>query len=90
MVPDSDWAIEAGLTPGTIVPGCTPSNPLIARWIGITPSKQGIGIHGTNARNTMGQRASHGCIRMLEEDVVELYSMVPRGTQVMIVKSVDW
>lgn len=42
------------------------------------------GIHGTNRPNSIGHRASHGCIRMNNKDVAELYDIVPYGTTVVI------
>jgi lipoprotein-anchoring transpeptidase ErfK/SrfK len=70
-VPNSDWA---GDLAGTVVPGGIPSNPLKARWLGIF---DGAGIHGTDAASSIGSAASHGCIRMLIPDVIELYDAVP-------------
>ena len=43
-----------------------------------------IYIHGTPASEPMGQPASHGCIRMRNEDVVELFVQTPVGTPVLI------
>lgn len=77
-VPNRDWA---GDLAGTVVPGGVPENPLKARWMGIY---NGAGIHGTDARGSIGTNASHGCIRMLIEDVVELYDQVPVGAPVYI------
>jgi lipoprotein-anchoring transpeptidase ErfK/SrfK len=77
-VPNSAWA---GSLAGTVVPGGVPENPLKARWLGIYG---GAGIHGTDARGSIGTNASHGCIRMLVEDVVELYDRVPVGAPVYI------
>ncbi len=48
----------------------------------------GYGIHGTDAPEGIGTAASNGCIRMLNEDVIELYDMVPLGTKVKIVGDV--
>jgi lipoprotein-anchoring transpeptidase ErfK/SrfK len=76
QVPDSPWTKRAGLIPGTIVPGGDPANPLIARWIDVD-SPLGIGIHGTDSLESLGSRASHGCIRMHPEDVIELYDEIP-------------
>lgn len=84
-VPNSDWAIEAGLTPGDIYEGCTPENPLKARWLGITNPIAGIGIHGTDQEDSIGTRASHGCVRMLVADVIKLYEDVPLYTPIYIV-----
>src|SRR5215470_4949394 len=59
-----------------------PGNPLGARalYIGATIYR----IHGTNAPETIGQAVSSGCFRMVNEDVVDLYSRVPVGTKVMV------
>lgn len=43
-----------------------------------------IYIHGTPDRAALGTPASHGCIRMADEDVAELFELVPVGTPVMI------
>jgi len=43
-----------------------------------------IYIHGTNHEEDIGRPASHGCIRMLNADVAELYDLVPNGTPVLI------
>jgi hypothetical protein len=55
-----------------------------ARWIGINVPWGIYGIHGTNKPYSIGSRASHGCIRMLNPHVIELYSMVKVGTPVYI------
>jgi lipoprotein-anchoring transpeptidase ErfK/SrfK len=77
QVPNSDWA---GSLAGTVVPP-GPSNPIKARWMGIY---DGAGIHGTDATSSIGTAASHGCIRMLIPDVVELYDQVPVGAPVYV------
>jgi lipoprotein-anchoring transpeptidase ErfK/SrfK len=41
-------------------------------------------IHGTNAESRLGTPASHGCVRMSNEDVIDLYDQVPVGTPVVI------
>jgi L,D-transpeptidase catalytic domain/Putative peptidoglycan binding domain len=77
-VPNSAWA---GDLAGQIIPGGTPQNPLKARWMGIY---DGAGIHGTDATGSIGTAASHGCIRMLIPDVIELYEQVDVGAPVYI------
>jgi lipoprotein-anchoring transpeptidase ErfK/SrfK len=77
-VPNSAWA---GSLAGQVIPGGTPENPLKARWMGIF---DGAGIHGTDATGSIGSAASHGCIRMLIPDVIELYDQVPVGAPVYI------
>ncbi len=59
-----------------------PSNPLGARalYLGSTLYR----IHGTNAPWTIGQNVSSGCIRMRNEDVMELYARVGVGTKVVV------
>ncbi len=43
-----------------------------------------IYIHGTNAESQLGTPASHGCVRMSNLDVIDLYERVPVGTRVEI------
>jgi len=42
-------------------------------------------IHGTNQPETIGKAVSSGCIRMLNEDVIDLYQRVPIGTKVVVI-----
>ena len=76
--PDSPWA--AGAKP--VAPG--PDNPVGMRWIGTGFS--GVGIHGVPASEdySIGTYASHGCIRMYEWDVEQLYDMVTVGMPIII------
>ena len=57
-------------------------NPLGARaiYLGSTVYR----IHGTNLPSTIGQKVSSGCIRMLNEDVIDLYSRIDIGTTVIV------
>ena len=59
-----------------------PGNPLGARamYLGGTVYR----IHGTNAPDTIGQHVSSGCIRLVNEDVIDLYSRVNVGTKVIV------
>ena len=59
------------------------SNPLGDRWMGLT--RKGYGIHGTNAPGSIGQAASHGCIRMRKADVEELFELAKVGDVVEMV-----
>lgn len=77
-VPNSDWAGELA---GQVIPGGAPNNPIKARWLGVY---DGVGVHGTDARGSIGTNASHGCIRMLIEDVKVLYDEVPVGAPIFI------
>ncbi len=77
-VPDSDWA---GDLAGQVIAPDDPQNPIKARWMGIY---DGAGIHGTDAENSIGTAASHGCVRMRIPDVIELYDQVPVNAPVYI------
>lgn len=65
-----------------------PENVLGTRWMALKstdhPELTGFGIHGTWERDSIGQQSSAGCIRMLNEDVEELFDLVPRKTTVII------
>jgi lipoprotein-anchoring transpeptidase ErfK/SrfK len=67
---------------GAILPPGSPKNALGTRWMGF--DKPAYGIHGTIEPKSIGTQASEGCIRMLNEEVEELYSLVPTGTKVTI------
>jgi len=70
-IPDPTW-----YTKGRIVPPGK-ANPLGTRWLGL--SIKGYGIHGTNNPASIGHNASHGCIRMRNHDVEQLFEMVSVG-----------
>lgn len=55
-----------------------------ARWLGLNVPWGQYGIHGTNDEGRIGQAVSHGCIRMHNKDVIELYKLVEYGTPVII------
>lgn len=57
-----------------------PNNPLGARALYLGDSM--YRIHGTNNPSSIGKAASNGCIRMLNSDVIDLYSRVSIGTKV--------
>jgi lipoprotein-anchoring transpeptidase ErfK/SrfK len=61
-----------------------PANPLGARAMYLGGSL--YRIHGSNEPETIGQAVSSGCIRMLNEDVVDLYDRVRVGTQVVVLR----
>ena len=66
-----------------VLPG--KNNPLGERWIAFwTDGKDYIGFHGTPNRTTVGLSISHGCVRMYNEDVRNLYKMVTIGTPVIV------
>ena len=57
--------------------------PIGTRWLGL--SVKGYGIHGTNNPSSIGHNASHGCIRLRNRDVEELFGMVSVGDDVELV-----
>src|SRR5262245_57061346 len=59
-----------------------PSNPLGARAMYLSDSV--YRIHGTNAPETIGGFVSSGCIRLLNEDVMDFYNRVHVGTKVVV------
>ena len=70
---------------GDVIASKDPENPLGDRWIGFwTDGKDWSGFHGTPNRASVGTAASHGCIRMYNEDVRELFSQVTVGTVVRV------
>ncbi|RJX39933.1 hypothetical protein D3P09_11120 [Paenibacillus pinisoli] len=54
------------------------------RWLGLNVPWGYYGIHGTNRPHSIGQHQSHGCIRMHNADVLQLYELIPIGTKVTI------
>ena len=64
------------------VPGGHPMNPLGVRALYLGSST--YRIHGTDAPWTIGTAASKGCIRMYNDDVLDLYPRVPVGTKVTV------
>ena len=85
-----DWAPPASVSRDhpeipAIIRGGTPSNPMGVA--ALTLDRSEIAIHGTSnkMRRSIGTAASYGCIRMLNEDVSDLYSRVSVGTPVVMV-----
>ena len=68
---------------GKSIPYGDPENILGTRWIGLKPIDEdklgytGYGIHGTTEPEKIGQAASLGCVRMLNEEVEELFDFIP-------------
>jgi lipoprotein-anchoring transpeptidase ErfK/SrfK len=67
-----------------VIPGGAPNNPMGAR--AMTLSEGQVAIHGTTdkMRKSIGSAASYGCIRMLNEDIVDLYDRVAVGATVVM------
>ena len=85
--PEGDFRIASRLEnpswywPGKVIPAGA-ANPLGPRWMGL--GHRGFGIHGTNEPRTIGRSASHGCIRMRNRDVKDLFRRVRVGDAVEI------
>lgn len=72
--------------PARIGPG--PDNPLGLRalnWHDLHGRDTLIRFHGTPNEDSIGEAASQGCVRMLNDDVTELYDLVPSGTVILSV-----
>lgn len=76
------YAKYAGGMPGGI------ANPLGARALYLYRDGQDtyFRIHGTNEPESIGQAVSSGCIRMLNQDVIDLYTRVPVGAPVIVLQ----
>ncbi|WP_308128784.1 Ig-like domain-containing protein [Bacillus sp. sid0103] len=72
------------------IPGGDPRNPLGKRWMGLSKQENGgypYGIHGNSNESSIGKYVSGGCIRMHNNEVIELFSKVKVGTKVVITSS---
>lgn len=67
--------------PHVVIPASEES-PIGTRWVGL--NRKGYGIHGTNELRSIGRAASHGCIRMSNRDIAQLFEMVRIGDLVEI------
>lgn len=67
-----------------VIPGGTPANPMGARAMTLSGGGQ-YAIHGTNSPKSIGTFASYGCVRMYNDDIIDLYSRVGVGTAVVMV-----
>ena len=85
LEPDLDHG-EAQARISSATPSGGLGNPLGARALYLYQGDRDIlfRIHGTNEPWTIGQQVSSGCIRMLNEDVVDLYNRVPVGATVLV------
>lgn len=75
---------------GKAIPFGSKENVLGTRWMALKPTGdtnqnlRGYGIHGTWQPDSVGTQSSNGCIRMKNEEVEELYSILPYRTEVLI------
>lgn len=68
--------------PGVVIPPGK-GNPLGTRWMGL--NVKGFGIHGTNRPDSIGKNASHGCIRLRNSDIEDLFARVQVGDRVSLI-----
>lgn len=68
--------------PGVVI-GPGKENPLGTRWMGL--NVKGFGIHGTNRPDSVGKDSSHGCIRLRNRDIEDLFSRVRVGDRVSLI-----
>ena len=84
---DPVWTVPASIReerpelPAQVPPG--PENPLGGHWMTLGASS--YGIHGTNVRWSIGREATHGCVRLYEDEMKRLFERTPTGTHVKIV-----
>jgi len=81
--PDSIRKDYRSLPP--VVPGGSPQNPMGAAAMTLSGGGQ-YAIHGTNNEASIGHFVSHGCIRMHNADIEDLYSRVSVGTRVVVTR----
>jgi len=67
---------------GAVVPPDNKENILGTRWLGF--SIAGYGIHGTTIPESIGTQSTAGCVRMRNNEVEELYALVPMGAVVTV------
>jgi L,D-transpeptidase ErfK/SrfK len=84
---DPVWTVPASIRaekpelPARVPPG--PENPLGSYWMTIGTTS--YGIHGTNVRWSIGRMATHGCVRLYEDQIQRLFERTPPGTRLRIV-----
>lgn len=66
-----------------VVSPADPENPLGSRWMGFDIPE--YGIHGTHEPDSIGKPVTKGCVRLLNPDAEELYTLLPEGTPVTVV-----
>lgn len=76
---EPDWYKEGE----GVIPANNPENILGTRWLGL--SEPQYGIHGGATTKDLGTQVTNGCIRMTNPDAEELFTILPRGTEVTIV-----
>jgi lipoprotein-anchoring transpeptidase ErfK/SrfK len=81
--PDSIRSDYRRLPP--VIPGGSPQNPMGVAAMTLSGGGQ-YAIHGTNNEGSIGHFVSHGCIRMHNSDIRDLYDRVSLGTRVVVTR----
>jgi lipoprotein-anchoring transpeptidase ErfK/SrfK len=68
-----------------VIPSGSPANPMGAAALTLSGGEQ-YAIHGTNNPGSIGHFVSHGCIRMYNQDIMDLYARVGLGTTVVVLR----
>ena len=76
------WVAVPGKT--ATIPGGSPRNPMGAAAMGL--DRGNYAIHGTNDPSSIGGYVSHGCIRMHNADIMDLYRRASIGTEVVVLR----
>jgi lipoprotein-anchoring transpeptidase ErfK/SrfK len=84
-----DWSPPASIrkdysTLPPVVPGGSPHNPMGVAAMTLHGTE--YAIHGTNQPGSIGGFVSHGCIRMYNEDITDLFERVSHGTEVVVTR----
>lgn len=69
------------------IPGGASNNPLGKRWMGLSIPGGCYGIHGNSNEASIGTNASAGCVRMHNDEVEDVYDIIPIGTTVIIMST---
>ena len=78
--PEDIWMRNPQLP--AVIPGGSPRNPMGEAALGL--DRGNYAIHGTNEPRSVGHFVSHGCIRMYNEDILDLYARTAVGTPVYV------
>jgi lipoprotein-anchoring transpeptidase ErfK/SrfK len=83
------WSAPASIRrdarPGPVIPGGSPGNPMGVAAMTLSGGGE-YAIHGTNSPGSIGGFVSHGCIRMYNQDVMDLFERVSYGTKVVVLR----
>lgn len=85
--PSGRFIIETKLLdpPWKNIPPGDPRNILGSRWMGFGEPFRTYGIHGTTEPESIGMHITKGCVRMYDDDIKEIFTIVPIGSEVIIV-----